>query len=330
MQRAALADELLERIQSLPSVESAAFTNSLPMQLRWTVLSELEIEGRPQTEGSVNFRAVTPEYFRTMGMRTARGRTFTVAEAKGTTVIVNEAMVRRFWPGLPKNSQEPLGRRIKFFSGGWREIAGVVSDVKFESLDSETAPEVYVPYTENNVPALALVIRTGSDPTRLLPAVRSVVRSVDRDQPIENIATMENMISESVARLRFHTLVVRTFAGLALVLAAVGIYGVISYSVRQRTHEIGVRIALGATTGRVLFSVVGEACLLALAGVALGLAGAFGATRVLSKFLFGVKPTDPLTFAVVSLVLIAVALAAGYIPARRASNVDPMVALRYE
>jgi putative ABC transport system permease protein len=329
-QRAALADQLLERIQSLPAVESAASTNSLPLATRgWTVTWGLEIEGRPETEGSVNFRTVSPDYFRTIGARSVRGRMFTAADAKGDTVIMNEAMVRRFWPGLPRDSQEPLGRRVRF-GGRWREIIGVVSDIKFQGLDSETSAEAYVPHTEHNVPGLALVVRTGSDPMRLLPAIRGVVRSVDPDQPIESIATMEDLIAESVARPRFHTLVVSAFAGLALALAAVGIYGVISYSVTQRTHEIGVRIALGAGSGRVLFSVVSEAFLLALGGVGLGILGAFGATRVLSKFLFGVRPTDPFTFTAVSLVLLAVAAAAGYIPARRASTVDPMVALRYE
>ncbi len=328
-QRAELANRLLERIRLLPAVESAAFTNSLPFGSRWTVSWGLEIEGRPETVGSVNFRTVTPDYFRTMGIHTVRGRPFSAADLQAQTVIVNEAAVRRFWPGLPRDSQEPLGRRIKF-GGGWREIIGVVSDVKFQGLDSETSAEAYVPHTENPAPALALAVRTGSEPRRLLPAVRSVIRSVDRDQPIEDVNTMEDLISKSVARPRFHTLVVSTFAGLALVLAAVGVYGVISYSVTQRTHEIGVRIALGATRRGVLLSVVGETLLVASAGVVLGLLGAFGATRVLSKFLFGVRPADPFTFAAVSLVLIAVSAAAGFVPARRASAVDPMAALRYE
>jgi len=257
-----------------------------------------------------------------------RGRGFREQEVTGDAkvIVINEALARNFFP-----DEDPLGRRlvINFGVPEEFEIVGVARDVRHSSLEGEVYQMMYVPtlrFGRTN-----LVVRTtSSDPLALATAVRGAVAAVDRDQPVSAVRTMEEVVSGSVAQQRFRTLLLAAFAGVALLLAGVGIYGVIAYSVTHRTHEIGIRMALGAGAFDILKLVVGQGMALALAGVAVGLLASLALTRVLSSLLFGVTATDTVTFAAVSLLLVAVSLLACYVPARRATKVDPMVALRYE
>jgi len=241
--------------------------------------------------------------------------------------MINQVMVRKFWP-----NEDPLGRRISTDGQHWLTIAGVTGDVRQNGLRAEPVPEVYISYLQDPYawPYLSLLVRTATDPIQLAPTIQSTIWSVDKDLPIAAVTTMEQIRSGSIAQPRLTALLLGVFAFLALALATVGIYGVMAHSVSQRTHEMGLRMALGARSSDVLRAVVGQGMALAGCGVVLGLVGAFGMTRLLAKFLWSVRPTDPLTFAAVSLLLMGVALLACYVPARRATSVDPMVALRYE
>ncbi|HEX8119099.1 MAG TPA: FtsX-like permease family protein, partial [Pyrinomonadaceae bacterium] len=257
-----------------------------------------------------------------------RGRGFTEQEAAGDAkvVVVNEALAREFFP-----DEDPLGKHlvIDFIKQEEFEIVGVAGDVRHRSLEGEVYQMMYIPTL--HVGSSNLVVRTSSsDPLSLASSVRQEVAAVDRDQPVSAVRTMEEVVSGSVAEQRFRTLLLAAFAGIALLLAGVGIYGVIAYSVTHRTHEIGIRMALGAGRGRVLRMVVGQGMALALAGVGCGLLAALALTRVLSSLLFGVTATDAVTFAAVALLIVAVAFLACLVPARRATKVDPMIALRYE
>jgi predicted permease len=239
-------------------------------------------------------------------------------------------MARTYWPG-----EEAVGKRIKIgrynSTSPWVTIIGVAANVRQFELETETRPLLYLPYTQVGYFAPRhLVVKTAGEPLGFVAAVREAVWSVDRDQPVSNVSTMETIVSESLAGRRLTMLLLGIFAGLALLLAAVGIYGVISYAVAQRTHEIGIRMALGASSRKVLGLVVGDSLKLIAIGVGLGLAAAFFLTRYMRSLLYGVSETDPVTFAVIPVLLAAVALAASYIPARRATRVDPMVALRHE
>jgi putative ABC transport system permease protein len=246
--------------------------------------------------------------------------------------VVSETMARRFWPG-----EDPTGKRITPGSpdstdpDDWITVIGVVKDVRQFELDAEPRPQMYLTYIQAGFFAPRhLVVSTDVEPLGLASAVRKTVWEIDKDQPVSNVSTMEDVLSESISRQRFSMLLLGIFAAVALVLAAVGIYGVMSYSVAQRTHEIGIRMALGAQRSDVLKLAVGQGLKLVMIGVAIGLAGAFILTRVMTSLLFGVSASDPTTFVTISVVLISVALLASYIPARRATKVDPMVALRYE
>ncbi len=326
--RGEFVERALERIQHISGVESAALTNSIPVSPAFTVgIGGFEIQGVTD-DTSAAYRTVTPDYFRIMGIPLKKGRLLTAPDAR-RGAIVNEAFVRRYWPREPANSREPLGRAIKFRDQTW-EIVGVVGDVKFWGAKSQAEPELYVPHTANIFPNLALVVRASAPPARIVPELKRAVLAVDRDQPLERIATMDEVIAGELATPRFHMLLLVCFAALALVLAAVGIYGVVAYSVAQRTRETGIRMALGASPAAVLGAVLREAGLLAAAGVLAGIALAAAGTRVLSALLFGVRPADPLTFAAVAALLVGVALLAAWIPARRATRVDPSIALRCE
>jgi putative ABC transport system permease protein len=338
--------EVLQRLQALPGVEAAANVTALPTEMGPDL--PFTIEGRAgssgsQAYGNSEYRMVSPEYFRAMRIPLLRGRFITVSDLANSpgVVMVNQTMARQFWP-----DQDPLGHAIIIGKGmgpEWidrpRQIVGVVDDVRNISLNEPARPEMYVPYTQvppyitatevKEIPT-RWVLRTKGDPSAFAAAAGKAVLSVDSNVPIARVKTMNELLSSSISRWRFNMLVLGIFAALALILAAVGLYGVLSYTVAQRIHEIGIRMALGANKTDVLKLVVGQGLRLALIGVGLGIMGSLGLTRFLASLLYGVQPTDPLTFAAVSFLLTSVALLACYIPARRAAKVDPMLALRYE
>jgi putative ABC transport system permease protein len=323
---------LVERIQALPGVRSASLTDHLPLEggSNGTVY----IEGRPVPRNMwssplVEWDTVMPGYFQTLRIPLLRGRDFTAqdTEDKPPVVVVNETMARLFWP-----NQDPVGKRFSQEKDKpkWITVVGVVGDVREYGLDQPTAPEAYFPQSQQNRNYMTLAVRTATTPLNQLAALTKVIHELDSQVPVFDSRELAQVVSESSEQQRFVALLLGLFAGLALVLAAVGIFGVISYSVVQRTHEIGIRMALGAGRKEVLGMVLREGLSLALYGVAAGLAGAWALTRFIASLLYGVRPTDLFTFSLVPLVLTAVALLASYVPARRATKVDPMVALRYE
>jgi putative ABC transport system permease protein len=279
------------------------------------------------------YRVATPEYFTTVGVKLLRGRTFTADDRLGgaMSVVINDALVRRYYP-----DRDPIGREIYLGAPDNRlfpqaTIVGVVSDTRDGGLDAEPLPTVFIPMAMMPTwPSYSYVIRTSGDPTTVAGMVRSEIRAVDPTLPVENVTTMHAVLRESVAPARWSTTLLGSFAAVALVMAALGVFGVLSYTVTQRTRELGIRIALGAAPGAVRRLVVGQGMTLAVLGVAIGLAGALALTRFLEGMLFGVTRTDPVTYVAVSLLLVGVAAMAAYLPARRATRVDPMVALRAE
>jgi predicted permease len=336
-QRRAFYDELLRRVDELPGVDSAGMITFLPLSFSGMNFA-FSVEGRA-APGDMNlplavYRVVSPDYFRTMGIPLQRGRIFDSRDTADSpaVIVVNRRLAENFWPG-----EDPTGKRLKIgpvdSRNPWAVVAGVVGDVRQGGLYGEQNFELYVPYAQEwrgFVAPRDLVVRTTGDAASLAGAVRQAVWAVDKDQPISDVRTMDHVLARAVSRERFQTLLLVLFAALALALACVGLYGVISYAVVQRTHEIGVRMALGAQPGDVLRLVISQGMLLTLMGLLLGVAGAFAVTRVMTEMLFGVTATDPLTFAGVPIVLGVIALLACYIPARRATKVDPLVALRYE
>lgn len=332
-EQAAFFHQLLERVETLPGVVSAGAAMNLPMTD--DSRCDFSIEGQPPNapggERLTSYSPASPNYFRTMGIPVVNGRAFTEQDTDKTTpvIIINETMARQYF-----GSENPVGRRLKLADPEeplpWRTIVGVVGDVRHRSLDAAPMPEVYTPFLQDPQGGMALVVRTTSNPAGILPAVRREVAAIDKEQPIYGVETMEHIVSQSIASQRLSVMLLTLFALLALVLAGVGIYGVISYTVSQRTHEVGIRMALGAQKKDILRLVVGQGMTLVLIGLAVGLAGAFALTRLMTSLLFEVRPTDPLTFVGLSVLLAAVSLIASYIPARRAAKVDPMVALRYE
>jgi putative ABC transport system permease protein len=327
----AFFSELLSRVESLPGVEAVGVVSHLPLGGNNTN-SGMKIEGRTWPEDETPLaddRLVSPGYFRALRIPILKGRAFTEQDREGSprVAIINESLARRFFP-----NEDPIGKRIdmNWKSSGWQEIVGVVSDVKHDGLDLPSLPAIYVPFLQASDSGMTLVVRSAGDPLGLVQAVRDEVRQVDRNQPLARVRTMEDVIAESVAPRRFSMSLLSGFAMLALFLAAIGIYGVIAYSVTQRTHEIGIRMALGAGHGDVLRLVVGQGLKPVGMGVALGLIAAWPLTRLLSGLLFQVSATDPWTFAGIPLLLAGVALCACYLPARRAARVDPLTALRFE
>jgi putative ABC transport system permease protein len=323
-------DRILERVSTVPGVRSAGLASTLPFN--GGPATDFEIEGRPPVADwqapVADIRIVDAHYFRTLAIPLRAGRTFTKSDTFDAprVMIVNEELARRHWP-----NENPIGRRVTMKDWGpplTGEVVGVVSDVKADGLDSLTRPMIYWPYPQ--FPGLFnnLVIRTEGMPANIIPAVKHQIWSVDREQPLSRIQMMEEVIAGSVAPRRINMLLLGVFAALALALAAVGIYGVISYTVAQRTHEIGIRMALGAQPKNVLALVIKQGMTLALAGIGIGLTASFALTRLMETMLFGVNASDPLTFAVVALLLSVVALVACYLPARRATRVDPLAALR--
>src|SRR5260221_1859867 len=330
-------NQLLARLQSLPGVVATSGVTPLPFSGNNGVIT-FEIEGHPVPKSeapSADIKVSTPGYFRTFGIPVISGRDFTDHDERTTpgVVIVNEAFARRFFP-----RENALGKRItpSASNGGKpapREIIAVVGNVKGRGLNTEPVPEYYIPLTQLNFGSMTFCLRTGVDPHSLTSAVRNVVSSMDPDLPLYDIKTMDEYLSASVVTPRFRTMLLEAFAGLALLLTTLGLYGVVAYTVAQRTHEIGVRITLGATRAGVTQMVLRAGFKLTAIGIAIGVVGSLIAARFITSFtslLFGVKPTDTVTFVAVVGVLAAVSLLACYIPARRAAKVDPMIALRYE
>ena len=320
---------VLERIKALPGVIAAGAIDSLPLsgdQRGWTFRKEGQTLA-PAERPVAGFQVATTDYFRAMGIPLRRGRAFTAADADGAPVmIINESFARRFYP-----NEDPLGRRIIIRNQPQAcEIVGVVNDVRHFGPDQAAAPEMYVPYDQFIIGAVPLVIRTELEPQALIGAVRREIHAVDREVAISQVRTMTQMMSAALAERRFALLLLGIFAAVALALAAVGLYGVMAYAVAARTHEFGIRMALGAQTRDVLQLVFRQGVALAFIGVFVGLIASIALTWLMKSLLFGVSATDPLTFAGVALLLVAVALFACYIPARRATKVDPLVALRYE
>jgi putative ABC transport system permease protein len=324
-QRAAFYRQAVERLSALPGVGSAAAVSAAPLTGANTRLS-VEVEGlqTPTALPAVNHTVATPGYFQTLGIPMLRGRYFTGQDREGAppVVIVNERAAQLYWPNA-----DPLGKRIRLQGRPWSTVVGVSGDVR-QILVTGAAPEVFAPHAQDPSPAMCLVLRTTQDPRSVVSAVRAEIRALDRDLPVASIQTMEDIISGYLPGAMIVGIV--AFSGAALLLAALGLFGVISFLAAQRTREIGIRMALGASPQDVRKLVVGQGLRLAAVGAAVGLAGALALSRVLSGVLFGVSPTNPGVFAAVTLILAGVAVAASYFPARRASRIDPMVALRYE
>jgi len=337
-QRFEFFDRLVERAKSLPGVRSAGAASFLPVSGGGGLL-HFNINGRPPKSPhdyiATGYRTITPNYFEALGVPLVQGRFFTTADSEKApaVVVINAAMAKTYFPG-----ENPLGKRLQVGATPesdvpWMEIVGVVGDVR-QGLDLDPKAEMYLPYRQADavlpVFQLSIVLRTATDPMLQASALRSALAEIDPNQPLVRVRTMEENMAATVAQPRFRTWLIGIFAALALVLAGVGVYGVMSYTVTQRTSEIGIRVTLGAQPEDVFRIVVGEGLRLALAGVGVGIVAALALTRLLQSFLYGVSAYDPLTFGSVALILTLVAVAASFFPARRATHVDPMVALRYE
>ena len=330
-QRIAFFDTLLGKLQGVPRVTAAGMVQTLPM--RGGYFLSFSVRGRPAPkpaeQPSANHRVVSPGYFAALGIPLLRGRTFTDRDVEKSPMVavVDEAFVRRHFP-----NEDPIGQGIDIGNGtdGFYEIVGVVGTVHYLGLETTPNPTMYVPYKQDVFSTMWVVARTDGDAAQLAAPARQAVREVDPGLPAYSLSPLRNIVSESVGQRRFSMLLLGLFAAIALFLAAVGLYGVVAYTVTQRTQEIGVRMAIGAQRGDVLSMVVGGGMKLALAGVALGLIAAFGLSRLMATLLFQVEPSDPVSYGVTALVLLVVAALACYVPARRATRVDPIVALRQE
>jgi putative ABC transport system permease protein len=323
--------QLIHRLEALPGVQAVGTISQLPMSGQNND-TRFSIEGKPDDRNNptyANSRVTSPDYFKALGIPLLKGRYFSEADSETApkVVIISDGFAKEFFP-----DEDPIGQHIAIDNGDeWKgEIVGVVGDIRHSGLAVDPWREMYVNQYQAPLGETNLVVRAGSDPTRLTGAIKGELQAMDKDVPLYTVRTMEKLVSESVAQPRFRTLLLTIFAAVALVLAAVGIYGVMSYYVTQRTHEIGIRMALGASSKDVMRLVVGQGMALAIAGVAVGLVGAFLLTRLMASLLYQISASDPATFAAISITLTAVALLASYLPARRATKVDPMVALRYE
>ena len=349
-QRLSFFKQLLDRVRAIPGVQSAATNSGLPLSgNNWG--RSLTVEGFPVLSVGeapvINHCVVSPDYFKTMGIPILKGRDFDERDRppkKGSQVavrgeaqpsastgvtIIDERLAREYWP-----NDDPIGKRIRFGppedNEPWHTIVGVVGEVRHERLDAATRKSVYLPHAQVPIGGSRLIIRTEGRPESLVSAVRTQVRELDSDLPVTRVMPMTEVVARSVWKERLYTSLFGVFAAVALILATVGIYGVMSYVVTQRTREIGLRMALGAQPSDVMKMVVGHGVLVAVIGIGAGVVAAIGLTRLMSSLLFNITATDPITFVAVSVVLAGVALAASFVPARRAAKVDPMIALRYE
>lgn len=330
-EQAAIFERFLDRVRAVPGVRTAALAQIVPMTQHEDGTGFL-IDGRAPRSQSENmaaeFRAVSADYFHTLAIPVLQGRGFTEYDRAETprVVVIDSSLARLYWP-----NENPLGQQLRFRrQGALYEIVGVVGAVKHGGLDKQAKPTIYAPFLQVPRMRMSLLLRTTLAPASLANDVKAAVWAVDKDQPIYNLKTMDEIIAETKSTPRLTLVLLSLFSGLALLLAAVGLYGVMSYLVAQRTHEIGIRLALGAQAGDVLKLIVGQGMALALLGVSLGLGAALALTRLMARLLYGVSATDPLTFAVVALLLSLIALLACYLPARRATRIDPLVALRHE
>ena len=325
-------DQALEKIVAVPGVQSAAVVSSPPfINLEQDIA--FTIQGLPVPpkgrEPSAFYTETSADYLGVMTVPLRRGRFFTKfdGEKSAQVVVINETMARRYFA-----NEDPIGKKLSlmFDQIEVREIVGVIGDVLHSGLDTEPRPEMFVPYQQSPTPQMTFMVKTTIDPVAMLTVVKTAVREVNRNQTFSKAATMDQLVSESLRQRRFNLFLLVSFAVLALVLAGIGVYGSINYSTRQRTHEIGLRMALGAQPGDVLRMIVGHGLMLALTGVAIGLTASFALTRLMKGLLFGISATDPITFAAISLLLTLIGLLASWIPAQRATKVDPLEALRYE
>ncbi len=335
-QMRAFHQSTLEKLSSLPGIETAGAVNWMPLGGN-LIRGDFKLEGgRERPRGyMVDKPVVSPGYFRAMGIRLLRGRAFSERDnaAAPGVVVVSNSVARALWPG-----EDPIGKRIAMQERpkpeDWLTVVGVVDDIRQQQLTAKPSPAIYQPYLQVNhtffLSHMTFVVRTASSPGAVAPAIRGIIQGVDADQPVQSIATMGDVIAGTTAEPRFRTRLIGAFSIMAVLLSAIGIYGVLACSIAERTHEIGIRMAIGASKGSIVRMVLHRTLLLVATGVALGTAGALAVTRVLENFLFEVRPADPATYVAVATLLGAVALFAGLLPARRASTVDPLVALRYE
>jgi putative ABC transport system permease protein len=331
-EQAAFFDELLERAAHNQGVESVGAISDLPLSGRdgWIAVS---VAGKPKPAlgepASAAYKQISHNYFRTMKSRLLQGREFTEQDRNSSlpVAVVNETFARTFFP-----KGDALGGRIQVSDGGLNpcEIVGVIKDVKSFGLEEKPPAEMYFPYRQRSWGYFSVVVRTRTEPASMTASLRAMVLAIDKDQPIHNIQTMDKLVVNSTAGRRFMVILMGVFAGVALIFCGIGIYGLISYGVAQRTHEFGIRMALGAKVQDVLYLVLRQGGALALVGVSLGLAGGLASTRLLANQLYQIKPHDPITFAAGAVVLGTVALLACLLPARRATKIQPMEALRHE
>jgi predicted permease len=325
--------QLIARLQQLPGTQMAGTSTDLPLRAGWNHI--FTPEGyQPPPGANLNFcnhSVIFGQYLQTMGVPLLKGRYFTEADKTGSTpvLLVSESLAKRYWP-----NQDAIGKRLKWgppeSKDPWLTVVGVVGDVKQSALEVETTPHTYEPLLQKSSGSVNVALRASGNPAGLASALRTTVWALDPQLAVAQVRTMDQVITESTTSRRFNLFLLAGFAFLALVLSAIGIYGVIAYSVVRRVREIGIRMALGASGSDVMRLVIGRGLLLLGIGIAIGIAGALALTRSLASFLYGIRPTDPLTFAAVVVILASVAFLASYIPARRATKVDPMIALRYE
>jgi putative ABC transport system permease protein len=330
-----LYKRVLEQLQRVPGVRSAGFASLVPMGGS-SDAAMIRIQEHPGAHDAANFALVSPGYFRTIGAPLLRGRDITDADDLSTlpVTVINSEMARKYWPG-----EDPIGKQVSIDLTGapLRTVVGVVGDIKQTSLREEPAPKMFEPYTQigsgiesNTIRSMQFAVRTGGEPASVSESLRLAVHTVEPDLPLANFAMLTTLVDNSLATDRFLMLLFGAFGGLALILASIGMYGVISYSVMQRIPEIGIRIALGAGRTQIFVLIVRQGGRVVCSGIAIGLIAAFATTRLMTHFLYGVRPTDPITFAAVSFLQVVVALLACYVPARKAMSVDPVTALRYE